>query len=418
MACAYETVAQQTTLCGKISGYKGKPAEIKYSLLNPADLINLKLSDTSVEINSDGSFTIELPASQPIWIDMYASYDSNLVFIFSSHRRYDFPVRLIEKGDSIVLHIKSLELENMPIGAYFLKEVEVSGRGIEKFKCLDNLNSQVNSIDDSKISVDYNNVVARLKYDDSVRAVGLSVIQHYKCRLSKMAYTTIKGNFLGLSHYFNTKYITSNGAISDSLRGLYKRHLAAHPEYLDNTDPDLIYTFDHLYGRYVRSRVVSKHYLDKKMSAGGELFPESTDEEYFRILSKMPPGLLREKTIASYLVNKLKSAEQKDTLFSLVEQFLSSTDSNNLYAKQLNEIIALLNRPQLKKGADAYNFALPDTSGKINKMEDFKGKVVVLDFMFTWCPGCRQMTPFMEKVERHFRNNPASFLLQFRLTKI
>lgn len=38
---------------------------------------------------------------------------------------------------------------------------------------------------------------------------------------------------------------------------------------------------------------------------------------------------------------------------------------------------------------NALDFSLSDIEGKTFHLSDFRGKVVLIDFMATWCPGCR-----------------------------
>lgn len=43
-------------------------------------------------------------------------------------------------------------------------------------------------------------------------------------------------------------------------------------------------------------------------------------------------------------------------------------------------------------------FTLPDMSGKLVSLEDFRGKYVFLNFWATWCPPCRAEMPSMERL--------------------
>ena len=44
-------------------------------------------------------------------------------------------------------------------------------------------------------------------------------------------------------------------------------------------------------------------------------------------------------------------------------------------------------------GAKAPSFALPDLNGRTISLEQFKGKVVFLDFWAPWCIPCKQELP-------------------------
>ncbi len=56
-----------------------------------------------------------------------------------------------------------------------------------------------------------------------------------------------------------------------------------------------------------------------------------------------------------------------------------------------NQSAARLNQP-------APPFSLLSVDGKTIKLEDYKGKVVLLDFWATWCPPCRMSTPVLKKL--------------------
>jgi len=43
---------------------------------------------------------------------------------------------------------------------------------------------------------------------------------------------------------------------------------------------------------------------------------------------------------------------------------------------------------------------LPNTAGRYVRLDDFRGKIVFLNFWTTWCPSCRTEMPSMERLHR------------------
>lgn len=51
---------------------------------------------------------------------------------------------------------------------------------------------------------------------------------------------------------------------------------------------------------------------------------------------------------------------------------------------------------KLKNNPTAPNFVLPDKSGKLYSLADYKGKVVVINFWASWCPPCIAEMPSLQ----------------------
>jgi thiol-disulfide isomerase/thioredoxin len=68
-------------------------------------------------------------------------------------------------------------------------------------------------------------------------------------------------------------------------------------------------------------------------------------------------------------------------------------------------------------GKSAYNFSLPDTSGKAVSMKNFKGKVVFIDVWATWCGPCKAQFPFLREIEEEYHDNKALVFVGISLDK-
>lgn len=134
-----------------------------------------------------------------------------------------------------------------------------------------------------------------------------------------------------------------------------------------------------------------KTYLVNRAARAGMLF--NTDGYLW--LKKNYNGALRDRLLAAYFMH---SASFKNTWKQREEALTIVQDTNCK-----NILKPLFDHK--RKGAPAFTFSLPDSSGHIVSSDDFKGKTVVLDFWFTGCSGCFALARVMPAVADKFRDN-------------
>ncbi|MFI5131349.1 MAG: TlpA family protein disulfide reductase, partial [Chitinophagales bacterium] len=69
-------------------------------------------------------------------------------------------------------------------------------------------------------------------------------------------------------------------------------------------------------------------------------------------------------------------------------------------------------------GKSAYNFKLPDSTGRMVSMKDFKGKVVLIDVWATWCGPCREQFPYLKEIEEEYKNNTDMVFIGISIDRI
>lgn len=68
-------------------------------------------------------------------------------------------------------------------------------------------------------------------------------------------------------------------------------------------------------------------------------------------------------------------------------------------------------------GVAAYPFDLPDMNGERYRLDDFKGKTVVIDFWFTGCRPCIGMAKAMKPIADHFKNDTNVVFLSINVSE-
>jgi thiol-disulfide isomerase/thioredoxin len=56
-------------------------------------------------------------------------------------------------------------------------------------------------------------------------------------------------------------------------------------------------------------------------------------------------------------------------------------------------------------GREAPKFKLPDLSGQDVSLDQYRGKIVMLDFWATWCGPCRMSMPILEDLQKEYPND-------------
>lgn len=92
-------------------------------------------------------------------------------------------------------------------------------------------------------------------------------------------------------------------------------------------------------------------------------------------------------------------SNMEEYLGGLTEQARAS-----VYAQYCEK--ALQREKRILPGNTAYDFTLQDTSGKVYRLSDYRGKYVLLEFSASWCGWCKLEIPYLKQVYDVMRDKP------------
>lgn len=126
-------------------------------------------------------------------------------------------------------------------------------------------------------------------------------------------------------------------------------------------------------------------------------------------------------------IERLKNIPLRDKMI-LEFIFMNSERLNDSYEEIVKNAIDVVKDPyylgRIKdfkrhvSGTKAYNFSLQDVNGKAVRMDDFKGKVVFIDFWFTGCVHCEHYyKSTLVEVEELYKSNPNVVFITISIDK-
>ncbi|MFN0293484.1 TlpA family protein disulfide reductase [Pedobacter helvus] len=227
---------------------------------------------------------------------------------------------------------------------------------------------------------------------DSLLKVRLAIVQKYAPKMGQEITGMLTANCYGMKDYL---WLREGTIVAKHSRAGYENFVkSARFLNLDigmlNQMPNTwilgspLYC-DFLYEKIaVESNVVNDWKMDRSV--------ERSDFIHDSIL-KNYSGMIREKLLTIYFIKN-----------RLAYRFLNEdipfiTDSR--YLKMIGEI-----HGTSRKDIPFYPFHLENDKGKMVKLSDFDDKVLVIDFWFTGCTGCKLLNEAMSPVVEKYHNDP------------
>lgn len=286
------------------------------------------------------------------------------------------------------------------------KEIRFSGEGSEKYSYLIKASDKsIDPIVSSGKALDYfhghnyEKFIYEKKYQiDSLFSVLNQKLDLIKPLLSKDAYQLIQAD----------NWARQNEKFLNNLIGITTN--------INNPDPEYYRSFVRVYRDFLEhfsSGQFSPEILEKSYSYCAFLY----EKEKWDIILKANPNLRGENRITfkdlteAVISNNSGSIRDKTMLIAFNKEFRARPGARDCIQLAIDSATDGKYRNELEKFkvaliGSAFPFAMPDKNGKIHRLADFKGKLIVMDFWFTGCHPCMELAKAMKPIVEHYRSDP------------
>lgn len=128
----------------------------------------------------------------------------------------------------------------------------------------------------------------------------------------------------------------------------------------------------------------------------GPMLPDSCIKNILQKINSNYSGHFKDKLATLFAFR----TEKNENALSFFDDILSSVKTERYNSILLKKIGVKRNNVPFK------DFCLEDENGKFYTLDDFKNKVVLLDFWFTGCENCVILNEAMKPIIKYFSNNP------------
>jgi len=282
---------------------------------------------------------------------------------------------LVEPADSIYIFIDGTS-------------VNFTGRGALKLKC-------GYEIERSKIQYAKNlPKVATLEkkylfynYCDTTLAIGLKILNSYHHKISNNAFQVLKADLLGMDLDYRIEisgfegYPKSNPAERKAYDSNYLR-LNRHIVNIKDQPNEKMAAYSFYWARIL----LKKYFIDSFYMRSK---PFDLQEQYRYVLQHYH-GTMRNHLITSLLHNYNQASDNLVLCLKDAVSVIKDTEFRAILYKQYIHY---------QQGTKAFDFSLPDSSGKIVRLTDFTNKTIIMDFWYTGCINCIEASTALLPIE-------------------
>lgn len=352
----------------------------------------------------NGLFVLDTVLGQPCFVRVPAIYTPSFSAFGRIFKDYHTGGLLIEPGDSIYVAAE---------GGYEFERLKFSGIGSEKLNCIQGI------LHNTKLYVNYRDWKgdrsSSLALRDSIIKTIEKTIEIYKGKISNNAYALIRSQYVlmlvdyrlseEMRQYLNR---SKNSYSSLSSINYFKKRITAIMNDLWLNDSILVYGLFTI-NSFLKELAVINYCLHTGKPYS-ETYKFAPSEMYAILRRYLPDSRVKSRLLIYYVLSIMRNGsfmEIKTMVDELVNDDKISPAFKNVLKNELNKV------DNLVVGRPAFSFSLQDTSGRFHSLEEFRGKVILIDFTSYPCGPCQALVPYLEEMEKEFRDNEVQFISIF-----
>jgi thiol-disulfide isomerase/thioredoxin len=306
----------------------------------------------------------------------------------------------LEPGDSVSVQVNNADQST----GFIFPRIHYSGRGAQKMTCQQEIFQNTNTFHSAVAPENWQ----RFGLADSVTDMITNTINKYQ--LTSAAKSILRATLISMLTPDISEVLSGTDEVpgmnfqSEATKELYWNRIKKSLKLINPSDKNLLYSrIDFFDCDILKRRALLEFAMEEGLN-----YPKAFSLASFNALVKyVQAGPLKERVLAHYVSRGMDEVIGKSNpldsteLRSVTRFFLEGTDKKTVYYNYIKDKGENLEKG-LVKGAPAFPFALPDISGNTVKLEDLKGKVVLMDFMFNNCLPCRQMIPYLKNIAKNY----------------
>ena len=376
----FAATAQTAVISGKIINPTDNKVSVSYN--KGAAIYNFNEVKKEALLDKKGRFKIEIPLDAPAEVTFLHGYEMTFMFlepgdeiaVFVDTKQFDETIKYTGKGAA----------SNNFMAQYFLKFIESSPEQSKaKYTRLANIDAQnylawKDSLETEK----------RGFYEKNAIGVTGNFKSYFTNKISYES-ANEKLNYPDFKKYYTQKETELPADYYQFLKNVRVQNDSAlmMSEYLNFLHNLLFYEVKHTWKDAQLKEI--KFYPMK-----------------YQLAKMMLTGKAQEVILAGITKDALgyMPFTESVNLYSDFKTAVKDKDLLNFVAEKYEK------KKLLAEGATAPAFSLKDTSGKTVSLQDFKGKIVYMDFWASWCGPCMKEAPYAVKLQQQFKNKDIVFL--------